>query len=125
MGGIKSADCNDLARQIWQTYREREIWLSACHIPGSTNINTNTEPRNTNSSTEWSLHSDVFADINKLWGPFHVDLSASRLNSKLSTYASWKPDPGAKYVDAFYMSWKKYYFNAFPHSVPSQLAYRI
>lgn len=38
----------------------------------------------------------VFADINTLWGPFCVDLFASRLNFKVSTYASWKPDPGAK-----------------------------
>ena len=84
MGGIKSADCNDLAQQIWQWCREREIWRSACHIPGSTNVDADTESRNTNSSTEWSLHSDVFADINKMWGPFHVDLFASRLNFKVS-----------------------------------------
>ena len=114
MGGIKSAACNDLAQQIWQWCREREIWLSACHIPGSTNVDADTESRNTNCSTEWSLHSDVFADINKMWGPFHVDLFASRLNFKVSTYVSWKPDPGAKYVNAFYMSWKEYYFYAFP-----------
>ena len=114
MGGIKSANCNDLAQQIWQWCREREIWLRACHIPGSTNVDADTESRTTNSSTEWSLHSDVFADINKMWGPFHVDVFASRLNFKVSTYASWKPDPGAKYVNAFYMSWKEHYFCAFP-----------
>ena len=39
---------------------------------------------------------------------------ASRLNFKVSTYASWKPDPGAKYVNAFYMSWYEHYFYAFP-----------
>ena len=38
MGGIKSADCNNMARQIWLWCIEREIWLSACHIPGSMNI---------------------------------------------------------------------------------------
>ena len=58
---------------------------------------------------EWSLHS-----LNKMWGPFHVDLFASRLNFKVSTYASWKPDPGTKYVNAFYMSWNEHYFYAFP-----------
>ena len=114
MGGIKSAVCNELAQQIWQWCREREIWLSACHIPGSTNVDADTESRNTNSSTEWSLHSDVFTDIHNMWGPFHVDLFASRLNFKVSTYASWKPDPGATYINAFYMSWKEYYFYAFP-----------
>jgi len=114
MGGIKSADCNDLAQQIWQWRRERELWLSACHIPGSTNVDADTKFRNTNSSTEWSLHSDVFADFNKMWGPFNVDLFPSSLIFKASTYASWKSDPCAKYVNAFYMSWKGHYFYAFP-----------
>ena len=56
MGGIKSANCNDLTQQIWQWCREREIWRSACHIPGSTNVYADTESRNTNSSTELSEH---------------------------------------------------------------------
>ena len=68
MGGIRSADCNDLAKQIWQWCREREIWLSACHIPCSTNVDIDTASRTTNSS----LHSDVFADINKMGGPFCI-----------------------------------------------------
>lgn len=38
MGGIKSADCNDMAQQIWVWYMERGIWLCACYIPGSTNV---------------------------------------------------------------------------------------
>ena len=41
-------------------------------------------------------------------------LFASRLNFKVSTYASWKPDPGAKHVNALYMSWKENYIYAFP-----------
>ena len=109
MGGIKSAVCNDLAKKMWQWCREREIWLIACHIPGSTDVDADTESKNTNSSTEWSLHS-----LNKMWGPFQVDLFASTLNFKVSTYASWKPDPGTKYVNAFYMSWNEHYFYAFP-----------
>ena len=104
MGGIKSPDCNDMAKQIWQWCRVREIWLSACHIPGSTNVDADTESRKINSSTEWFLHSDVFADINKMWGPFQIDLFASRLNFKVPSYVSWKPNPGATYVNAFFMS---------------------
>ncbi len=104
IGGTKAADCNDLAQQIWRYCRKREIWLSACHIPGSTSVDADTESRKTNSSTEWSLRPDVFAGINTMWEPFCVDLFASRVNFKVSTYASWKPDPGAKYINAFYMS---------------------
>ena len=43
-----------------------------------------------------------------------MDLFASRLNFKVSTYVSWKPDPGAKYANAIHVSWKEYYFYAFP-----------
>ena len=114
MGGIKSAECNDMAQNIWLWCMEREIWLSACHIPGSTNVEADTESRQFNSSTEWSLNLEVFADLDKMWGPFELDLFASRLNFKVSSYVSWKPDPGAKYVNAFFVSWKEYYFYAFP-----------
>ena len=114
MGGIKSAECNDMAQKIWLWCMEREIWLSACHIPGSTNVEADTESRQFNSSTEWSLNQDVFSDLDKLWVPFELDLFASRLNFKVSSYVSWKPDPGAKYVNAFFVSWKEYYFYAFP-----------
>lgn len=104
MGGIKSAECDSLARKIWLWCIEREIWLCACHIPGSTNVDTDTETRQINSLTEWSLNLNVFSDLDenldKLWGPFQVDLFASRLNSKVSSYVLWKPDPGAKYVDS-------------------------
>ena len=31
MGVMKSTDCNNVAKQIWQWCRERVIWLSACH----------------------------------------------------------------------------------------------
>ena len=96
MGGVKSADCNDMAQQIWLWCMPRDIWLSACHIPGSANVDAENESRRFNSSAEWSLHSDVFADINEMWGPFQIDLFASRLNFKIANYVLWKPDPGAQ-----------------------------
>ena len=114
MGVMKSTDCNNVAKQIWQWCRERVIWLSACHIPGSTNVDANAESRKINSSTEWSLHLDVFEDINKMWGPFQIDLFAFRLNFKVPSYVSWKLDPGAISVNAFFMRWKEYFFYAFP-----------
>ena len=88
MGGIKSADCNNMAR---------EIWLSACHIPGSMNMEADSESRVFSTSTEWSLHPEVFDHINEMWSPFEIDLFASQLNFKIPTYVSWKPDTYAKY----------------------------
>ena len=61
-----------------------------------------------------------------MWGPILVDLFASRLNFKFSTYASWKPDPGAQYFNGFYMSWKEHYFYAFtPFKVITACLHKI
>ena len=92
-------------------YGERH--LAQC-LPGSTNVEVDTESRKINSSTEWSLDLDAFSDLDKLWGPFQIDLFASRLNFKVSSYVSWNPDLGAKHVKAFFMKWKDYDFYAFP-----------
>ena len=36
-----------------------------------------------------------------------LDLFASRINTQRSSYVSFKPDPRAKAVDAFTLSWHK------------------
>ena len=43
MGGIKSIPCNDMATVIWEWCIQRDIWLSATHIPGSENIEADKE----------------------------------------------------------------------------------
>ena len=65
-----------MAQEIWLWCVEREIWLSACHIPGSTNVDADTESQQINSSIEWSLNLEVFADLDKMWGTFKMDLLA-------------------------------------------------
>ena len=119
MGGIKSQVCNDMAHLIWGWCTKRNIWLSACHIPGVRNSEADTESRKFNESTEWSLDSEVFDNILALWGPFEINFFASRLNCKVATYVSWKPDPGASFINAFFinaflMDWQHHYFYAFP-----------
>ena len=113
-GGVKSQGCNEMAQQIWDWCIQRDIWLSACHIPGVQNSEADTESRKFNESTEWSLDSVVFDSILALWGPFQIDLFASRLNFKVANYVSWKPDPGATFINAFLMNWQHHYFYAFP-----------
>ena len=102
-----------MARQIWLWCMEREICLSTCHMPGSINVEADSESRVFNTSTEWSLDPDVFAHINDTWGLFEIDLFASQLNFKIPTYVSWKPDPDAKHVSALFMQWEEHFY-AFP-----------
>ena len=38
MGGVKSASCNQIALQMWDWCSKRDIWITAAHLPGSTNV---------------------------------------------------------------------------------------
>jgi hypothetical protein len=114
MGGMVSDLCDVLARQIWEWCIARGLWLSAAHLPGKDNIEADTASRHFNENIEWMLNNDNFKVIERSWGPFDIDLFASRLNGQLPCYASWKPDPGASFVDAFSVSWHNLRFYAFP-----------
>ena len=103
-----------MATIIWEWCIQRNIWLSATHIPGSDNIQADKESRALRDSTEWSLSQEAFNAIHDRWGPFDIDLFASRLNFKVPQYVSWRPDPGAQFINAFLMDWKPHYFYAFP-----------
>ena len=113
MGGIKSPECNSLAKQIWQWCIQKDIWLSAAHIPGSEN-QADFESRNFKESTEWKLDENVVQKVFKIWDMPVIDMFASRLNKQINRYASWLPDPGAEVIDAFSCDWAKFYFYAFP-----------
>ena len=108
MGGSKSRACNNIAQKIWQFALERNNYLSSAHLPADR------ESRVFNDRTEWMLHQDVFQKLSLLWGPFELDLFASRLNKQVCTHVSWKPDPGATAVDAFSIVWDRKPFYAFP-----------
>lgn len=89
MGGSKSRACNDIAKRIWQFALQRNNFLSSAHLPGKQNTLADRESRVFNDRTEWMLHQDIFQKISQLWGPFEVDLFASRLNKQIDTYVSW------------------------------------
>ena len=60
------------------------------------------------------LSRQVFTKIRDMFGQPDIDLFASRLNTQLADYVSWKPDPQAKFVDAFTVEWANLFFYAFP-----------
>ena len=114
MGGNHSSECNATARQMWLWCIQRNIWLSASHIPGVTNVEADRLSRQINDHTEWALNDEVFNRIcTQLFRP-QVDMFASRLNKKLPQYVSWQPDPQAFAVDAFSQNWATQSFYAFP-----------
>ena len=107
-GGTRSARCNEQAREIWDFCEKRDIWLSVAHIPGVENVDADHESRQFTENTEWELNPEIFEMICDKWGSPDVDLFASRLNNKVESYASWIPDPGASFVDAFSVNWSQF-----------------
>jgi hypothetical protein len=113
MGGIKSIDCDDLAKKIWLWAIEKHFWVSAAYIPGAQNC-ADFASRNHNDNIEWMLDRNLFGQICELWECPSIDMFASRINKQLTKFVSWKPDPEAEFIDAFSMNWSNIYFYAFP-----------
>ena len=113
-GGVKSIECHEIAKNIWEWAIHRNIHLSAEHIPGSKNVLADKASRVFNENTEWTLDLIGFSKIEEKFMNFDIDLFASRLNCKVPVYSSWKPDPHASIIDSFSASWTNFKFYAFP-----------
>ena len=106
MGGTKSPRCNQIAYDVWDCCVHSNTWLTATHIAGVENTEADKESRLFNDRTEWTLKREIFAQITTHWGTPEIDLFATRLNTQLPTFVSWKADPASCFVDAFTISWK-------------------
>lgn len=115
LGGIKSNNLNELSKQIWFWCRERDIFLSAFHIPGKDNIQADLLSRISNNRTEWSLNQEIFDSLHSKFN-LQIDLFASRFNNKLDRFVSWGPDRCAFAANAFSLDWGHLNMNiyAFP-----------
>jgi hypothetical protein len=101
MGGTHSQGLAKLAIDLWEWCFQKDMMVSAQHLPGYLNVRADQESRVIQDSSDWKLDLSVFQALLNRWGPFEVDLFASRLTHQLPKFASWKPDPMATYVDAF------------------------
>ena len=101
MRGSKSRNCNDITREIMMWCMETQLYLSVSHIPGKLDTAADKASREfQNNNTEWSLDPTIFNELTSRWGEPEIDMFASRLNHKLTSYEAWKPDPGAVAIDA-------------------------
>ena len=113
MGG-GTIPCNQLTRKLWSWCVERNLWITATHIPRKLNVLPDNESRYTFYATEWKLDPAVFKTVSAFWGKPSINLSASRLNFQLRPFVSRKPDPQAFAIDALSISWTENNFYAFP-----------
>lgn len=114
MGGTKSNLCDEVAKKIWQWCQARNIWVSACHIPGKLNVEADKASRQFNDRTEWMLDKAVFSKITTVFFLPDIDLFASRINRQLPRYGAWHADPEAELVDAFMSNWGDKLIYLFP-----------
>ena len=103
MGGSHSEQCNTFAQDIWEFCRQRNLWITAAHLPGHFNVS-----RMFDDKTEWKLNTNVFQEIVSTFVVPEIDLFASRLNYQLKPYVAWAPDP------EFTLDWSNFMFYAFP-----------
>ncbi len=104
-GGTASQELVDLTKNLWMWCLERNVVLTAQHLPGVLNQIADSESRKVWDQTDWKLSTLIFGKINQLYGPIQVDLFATRLTNQVPTFFSWKPDPYAVGTDAFLQDW--------------------
>jgi len=114
MGGTHSTLLSNLAVHLWQWCLERNVSLSAEHLPGVENCIADEESRTIQSSAEWQLDPTIFQRIIQSLGMCNVDLFATRLNAQMENFVSWRPDPEAIGTDALQLNWTNWRGYAFP-----------
>ena len=119
MGTRHSHKRNTLVREIWDWCIGHDIFLTTTHIPSIESEAADAESRSPLKETEWALDQKIFQqgtlllNVNPVFGLF-----ASRLNYKVKPFIAYQPDPEAKAVNAFTISWKSYLFYVFlPFSI--------
>ena len=116
-GGSSSASCNKLAKYIWNWAKGQDIWITASQVPWVKKTPDNLRSRLFYDNKEWSLNEKVAKSLFDRFGNPEIDLFASRLNTKWTKYASYKPDPDVYHVNAFSLCWLDLNSYIFPHLV--------
>ena len=105
---------NGVTRDVWLHCRNRNNFITASHIAGKHNVVADKLSREHDLELEWKLDPGIFYKLNSYWGPFDIDLFASRINFQMKPYASWRPDPDADIINAFHCEWSNLFSYCFP-----------
>ena len=106
MGSTKSASCNKMAQKIWKFCFANHMYITCAHIPGVDNVIPDQESRKEYKQAEWMLDKAHYTHCTRLFGFFPtIDCFATRINTQHQYYASRRPDPYAKIIDAFSFNW--------------------
>ena len=115
MGSSRSQDMDEVVHKIWEWAISKHIWITTTHIPGILNTEADKESRLSETRTEWMLNKKDFNYVKeKLGFEPTIDLFATRINTQLEKFVSYRPDPNAFAINAFTLDWGNLDFYAFP-----------
>ncbi|KXZ42260.1 hypothetical protein GPECTOR_173g206 [Gonium pectorale] len=103
-GAAKADACYEVAVELLWYCVERDIRLQAEWRPRTMNQLADYWSKVAEPDA-WSLLGSAFRRLNRLWGPFDIDLFASHRNHHLPTYYSAYFTPDTAGVDAFRFRW--------------------
>ena len=91
--GGRSRFLSAVAHRLWSVTNSYGITLRAVHRPGVEKWRADLLSRWRQDSTDLKLDPRLFRLADRKWGPHTVDLFATRLNTQLARFVSWRPDP--------------------------------
>ena len=106
MGGRRK-DLALLAQEIYLLLQRLQVTIVAYHLPGVMNMLADLESRREVQLADASLHQDLFEQADRIFGPHSVDLFATYRDRQVDRFGSWKPQPGALWVDSMRHPWVK------------------
>ena len=109
-GTSRSHDCESVTKEIWQWASDSSIiWLYATHLPEIQITEVVFESQKHEIHTEWQLKESLFHFISgELGFSSTIDLFATRINTQLGTFVSYRPDQDCVAANAFLIIWEKY-----------------
>ena len=104
-GTLNSGPLMSLTREILELCHAHSITLVPKHLCGRLNVFADQGSRLDPVSTEWALDRTTFLWLSSAWGPFQLDLFATRFNAQVSSFVSPFPDEEAAGVNALSLHW--------------------
>ncbi|KAG1143706.1 hypothetical protein G6F37_006510 [Rhizopus arrhizus] len=77
-GGTHSLPLLELATEVWNWCLRHNIMIQTQHISGIYSTIADMESRRTYFKNQWRIKPSVFEELNKIWGPFTINLFADR-----------------------------------------------
>ena len=94
-----------LTVRVWQWCLDHHCLIEASYLPERENNSADFSSWEPCSRLDWKLHPDVFSRITEVLFMPDTDLFATRFNTQLKQFVSWKPDPDAWFYNAFSRPW--------------------